>query len=501
MVTLNYTQSATDLISGINANLQEMGSAVQLTSSVSASQMVSALNAEFYGIDGVTELSTSMTAQTFVAALNTNFGLAGEGGVSVKEQYLEEVADTISKVNALDNGDGISFLLVTDIHYHPLEEVPIPALNTHFDDSVVCMKAVHSEINADSLYCLGDIIEGNPTLVNSVNDAQHLMQSMSSAGLPPLYIALGNHDNNRNGFGSSHAVISRADMKTMFMDYVENDVTFANTDYKSDYYKDYASQNLRVIFIYGNSGSNGGYQFGEETRTFLGNSLDSLPSGYKAIVVTHVPPMSKMNYNGTTRSYGETGNTTVNGVAISGGVKGIIQAYTDKVIAMFYGHCHQDNVWADPFVCIGTCCNKGSAINGSTSAWAEDAVMPDRNANDETADLWDVVLIKPTAKVIEMVRFGAGADRTIHYEPIECAAGSSVTLTSKISGGTWGLRTSDQSKASVANGVVTIGAVASGTLISVWCKSTDWSVNNNKQLTAGSAVEYWTIKVVLTNNA
>lgn len=79
---------------------------------------------------------------------------------------------------------------------------------------------------------------------------------------------------------------------------------------------------------------------------------------------------------------------------------------------------------------------------------------------------------------------------------IECAAGSSVTLTSKISGGTWGLRTSDQSKASVANGEVTVGSgIASGTLLSVWCKSSDWSVNNNKQLVAGSAVEYWTIKV------
>lgn len=499
MKTLNHTQSSASLIGDINANLQEMGSAVQLTSSVSASQMVSALNAEFYGIDGVTELSTSMSAQTFVAALNTNFGLAGEGG-----QYTAETADTVAKVNDLMSADALSFILCTDIHYNPTEAATaesgmVIGLEKVFDDSVVNMKAVADDTDIDALLCLGDMIDGNTDTSRSTSEASTVISDLQSVGLP-LYIALGNHDNNRNG--NSYTAFTRAQMKSMFMDNQSQDVTFANTDYKSDYYKDYASNGLRLIVIYGNSGSSGAYLFGSETRTFLQTSLANLPTGYKAIVITHVPPITKYNNGtngqGTTRSGGEN---IPSGESVAS-VKDIILNAGDKVIAMLYGHCHQDNVWSYPFCSIGTCCNKGQVINGGTqylSRYSEDSYMPMKALNSHTSDLWDVVLVKPTSKVIEMVRFGAGADRTIHYEPVECAAGSSVTLASKISGGTWGLRTSDQSKATVDNGVVTVGSgIASGTLLSVWCKSGDWAVNNNKQLTAGSAVEYWTIKVINT---
>lgn len=494
MVTLSHTQSAASLISDINANLQSMGSVVVLTAAASASQVVAALNAEFANVSGTTELSTSMTAAAFIEALNTNFSLA-DGGV--KEQYIQKVSDTVAKVNSLAQSGDLVFILVTDIHYGVTLDDPAPAAaRYHFDDTVVNMKAVANDSDIDALYCLGDIIDGRTVVQDSKDEAQLLMAKMNSVGLP-VFVAIGNHDNNRNGNGSSYPVISRSDMQAMFQDRMSQDVTFMANSYKACYYKDYADKGLRVIVIYGNSGANGAYLYDVATREFLGSSIESMPNGYKAVVVTHVPPMSKMNFNSTARSGGESGDTTINGVTISGGVKGVIQRYGDKVIAMFYGHCHQDNVWADPFVCIGTCCNKCVAVNDSSSKWSEDAVMPTRSANDATADLWDVVLVKPTAKVIEMVRFGAGADRTIHYEPIECAAGASVTLTSKINGGEWGLRTSDQGKASVANGMVTVGSgIASGTLLSVWCKSSDWSVNSSKQLTAGTAVEYWTIKVM-----
>ena len=371
----------------------------------------------------------------------------------------------------------------------------------------------------DALLCLGDIIEGNPTLQNSIDDAEHMMTEMSSLSLPPLYVAIGNHDNNRNGFAEAagHTTLSRAQMKGMYMDFIDlPDVNFSNTENKADFYVDYPAKQIRIIQIYGNGGQysdgrTGNYLYDDVSRRWLNDRLDDMPSGYKAIVVTHVPPISKANYNNTVRNGGEEflapASSNYNYTpTYNKTVKQIITEHGSDVIALFYGHCHNDNVWADPFVCIGTCCNKGTDFNGSCDNWGEDAYMPVRDAEDETADLFDAVVVNTDSETIDMVRFGAGADRTIHYEPIECAAGASVTLASKISGGTWGLRTSDQSKASVTNGVVTVDSgIASGTLLSVWCKSADWQTEivngtttdgaavKSRKLMAGEAIEYWTI--------
>ena len=496
MEPILVTDSGTELIRKANANLQEMGSLVELTDSISATQLVDALNAEFYGIDGVGTLSVDDSAETFCTKLNSNFSLAGQG---VKEQYEAEVADTVSKVNALlDNDDNtLPFILCTDVHYNPTEYVTeatgfTVGLEKVFDDSANNMRAVVKDVNVDSLLCIGDIIDGNISTFRSTEEAAHMIAKLQSVGLP-LYIALGNHDNNRDG-NSDYPVFSRSQMKTMFMDYVADDVTFANESYKSDYYKDFGAKSLRVIVIYGNSGTNGDYLYNNETRTFLQSSLSNLPYGYKAIVMTHVPPCTKMNYNNAVRPGGEnipSGESTPS-------VKDIVKNAGGKVIAMFYGHCHQDNVWADPFVSIGTCCNKASFLNGKLDRNSEDSWMPSRALDDETADLWDVVVINTDTKCINMVRFGAGADRIIHYEPIECAAGLSVALTpTAASGGNWGARTSDASKASVNNGVVTVGSnIKSGTLLSVWYTDRDpEDVSAKTWGDGGTYMEFWTIKV------
>lgn len=484
MKTLYPTQNASDFIDDVNANLQEMGSETEVSTSMSAGSLVSSLSTEFDDVADAVELDADQSAATFVQNLNTNFGLAGQGNT----QYSAEIADTISKVNQLSSNKSLVLFAVTDIHYDCRITEPAPdATKKVFDDSVINMAAVADDTDVDAVLCMGDMIDGSSDTTKSVDDADNVISDLQSVELP-FYIALGNHDNNRNGYGSGFPVFDRATMKSMFLDYMSDDVAFANQSYKSDFYKDFSSYGIRMICIYGNSGTNGAYSFGSETRDFLSSSLANLPSGYKAIVVTHVPPIQKWNYNNTSRPNGDD-------------VKNIVLQYGDKVIAMLYGHCHEDNVWADPFCGIGICCNKSVATNGRPSLWCEDGTMPYRSTDAANADLWDAVVVNTTAKLIDMVRFGAGADRTVHYEPIECAAGASVTLTSKISGGTWGLRTSDQSKASVANGVVTVDAnTTPGTLLQVWCKSADWTVNSNKVLTAGSAVEYWTIKVVTSND-
>jgi len=62
--------------------------------------------------------------------------------------------------------------------------------------------------------------------------------------------------------------------------------------------------------------------------------------------------------------------------------------------------------------------------NQSTSGY----YCPSRNANDETGDAWDAVVIPSAQDVIHMIRFGAGFNRHIHTGDIEVAVGQTVQL-------------------------------------------------------------------------
>jgi len=450
------------------------------------------------------ELSITDNAAHAVAKINENFAERAVAA-EVSLQYADEVERVITKAKLLASEPCLAFAAITDIHYdyNGNTDPPPAASKKVFDESVRNIKAVASRVRMDAVISMGDMIDGNVSKATGREQAAHMMSQFLSVERP-FYIALGNHDNNMNGYSTSTNTnyFTRAEMREIFMDFMD-DAEFCSDGYKTDFYRDFEKFKIRLIFIYGNSGTYSGgkpgnYTFGSNTRQFLYTSLNTLPTGYKAIVVTHVPPIANWLYNNTSTTGGESGDTTVDGVTVSGGVKGIINTFANDVIAMLYGHSHEDNVWATPYNGIGICCNRSTANNGEKSKWRENGYMPSRTATNKTADLWDFVMVKPIAKTVELIRFGAGCDRTVHYEPIACAAGSSVTLTPRnASGGNWGVRTSDGESIAVADGVASVTAGAAvGSLLQVFYTDRDLEDVASKTWDGGSYMEFWTIKVV-----
>ena len=43
-------------------------------------------------------------------------------------------------------------------------------------------------------------------------------------------------------------------------------------------------------------------------------------------------------------------------------------------------------------------------------------VNPIRTAGTATEDCWNIILVKPISKQLDVIRFGAGSDRYMHYE-------------------------------------------------------------------------------------
>lgn len=89
------------------------------------------------------------------------------------------------------------------------------------------------------------------------------------------------------------------------------------------------------------------------------------------------------------------------------------------VVGLFHGHNHWDYIGqysqTNGFHEVSTGC--GRIISGPDISYAhpEGAVMPERTVNTVTQELWDIIIIKPESRTVNMIRFGAGDNRNFTY--------------------------------------------------------------------------------------
>ena len=82
---------------------------------------------------------------------------------------------------------------------------------------------------------------------------------------------------------------------------------------------------------------------------------------------------------------------------------------------MFSGHNHVDAAFTSPDLSIMTNCQRFENENGNPALWASGATKPPRQLGTASEDCWDVVVIRPQSRKINMVRFRAGEDREFSY--------------------------------------------------------------------------------------
>ncbi len=75
-----------------------------------------------------------------------------------------------------------------------------------------------------------------------------------------------------------------------------------------------------------------------------------------------------------------------------------------EIIAMFSGHNHVDAAFTSPYLSIMTNCQRFENENGDPNLWPSGAIKPYRQLGTYTEDCWDVVVIRPESRKINLVR-------------------------------------------------------------------------------------------------
>lgn len=101
-----------------------------------------------------------------------------------------------------------------------------------------------------------------------------------------------------------------------------------------------------------------------------------------------------------------------------------IQAFVTGggTLIQLQGHSHVDVSFETPWLAIASCCQKFSNPDTSSAGYQAitgydelGLVSPTRTSDTATADCWSIVIVRPTARKINLVRFGAGNDREYSF--------------------------------------------------------------------------------------
>lgn len=309
----------------------------------------------------------------------------------VKSYYLQEIEDTLAKVKDCLTEPCLVFPLFSDIHYMHAQESP-----TSINDTVSNIRAIGTEITYDFVCCMGDIVEGDTPSKETLVRADHLLKKFKSIGVP-YYPCIGNHDDNRYKSGDffNHEQLYRA--------YIKNTHGVDNYDNSSmkgtNYYKDFKELGIRCFFL--NANTNNSYGYSNDTVEWFRNNVESCE--HRFIVFTHISPVPNQNYG---KKYGtDSGSTQIREIC----------ANNDKFIMLFSGHNHYDASFTEPFLSFTINCQKFENENGDPNLWADGAVKPQREVGTATEDCFDIVIVRPTSKIINRIRFGAGNDQEYTY--------------------------------------------------------------------------------------
>ena len=323
-----------------------------------------------------------------------------DGNTQLQGYYQKEIDKTIESVKALIGDEPcLVFPMVSDIHY--LESVEVPY---SFDYSIANMKELSKAIDFDFIACLGDITEGDTTQEITSAKTAHIINGFAQLGVP-YYQVIGNHDDNRYG----DATFTHEQLYENYLSTVADVVFDTSSMHKTNYYKDFNDLGIRCIFL--NANTNGAYGYSEETCDWF---EEAIKTENGLIVFTHIPPVPAQNYGA---KYGtDIGSTRIREAC----------ANAENFLIMFSGHNHYDSVFTEPFLSFTMNCQKFENENGDPDLWTEGAVKPQRVAGTESEDCFDIVVVRPESGRIDLIRFGAGEDRSLFIESLHTHAYTSA---------------------------------------------------------------------------
>ncbi|MDR1245552.1 MAG: metallophosphoesterase [Clostridiales Family XIII bacterium] len=314
------------------------------------------------------------------------------GGPSARTPLFltAETDRVVRKIEEKRRSDSLVFALLSDTHI---------TVNGTFGDTVASLKAVHKHADFDGVVFLGDLTDGMVTAAATRRYTKDAIGELRSLGVP-LYMVIGNHD--ANYFAGNREPFSIKEQCALYLSH-SDDYVVRETD-NPWYYVDFPDRGLRFVFLHSFDGrEEARYGFSDECLLWLKAALAAAPPCTDIVVFSHLTPLVKLQY-WTDRIRG--GHELV----------GILEAHgarpgAGKILAYINGHNHADQVYEGlsfPIISVG--CAKTECFEAYKPAGSH---TPARRLGDASQELWDALLIAPSEKHLDFVRFGAGEDRTI----------------------------------------------------------------------------------------
>lgn len=360
-------------------------------------------------------------------------------GIQIESYYEDEMSDTVAKVQKEISEPCIVFPAPTDVHIGSTA----PQI---FSKTANNLAKLTELVKCDFVSCLGDLIDGSTTQATSMGYALQATDAFRKC-LAPYVAVQGNHDNNPyNSSGGMGGLDFSINQVFMGLFNSTRDVVVNESENGTDYYFD-IEPSIRVIVLNAcNVKRAHNYAYGSTTATWLTGALDT---DRTVLLLEHLSSISSQVWNNNSPT-GYSGITSALTSFVNGGGK----------LVQLSGHSHVDLAFINPWLSVMFACAKCKQASTDTtemnkiSGYIDEIRSPARTVGTATEDAWTVCVLKPNSQELAAIRFGAGADRYFHYNPI-----APTTLTSKLSNVTWS--SSNTSVATVSGGVVT--GVASGT--------------------------------------
>ena len=341
--------------------------------------------------------------------------------------FQSEIDDTVEKVRAVQTEPCLTYIMSTDQHFMTVINWLYKYNNIY--DMVNNMKAVLTHIHADAAVSLGDIADFKVPYSTAVA-ARFGITDLSYSNLdnifahwrnyaidkivsvhPNFIYTDGNHDDNRYiNSEYVHDAVSLYDytpeqMYSYYFSRCMNRVSDPNSN--MNYHIDYDDLKIRVIVISSNyydaDTNSWNYGYSDNTVSYIENILNTVPSGYQVLIFSHMSPI--YSHNGDNYQY-------YNFDAVEAKIQAFISGGGD-LIALMYGHSHVDWDTTSPWLDITYACQKVHATTPQDNM--PGAVAPTRTANTAEEDCWNVIVIRPVSRKINIIRFGAGSDREFNY--------------------------------------------------------------------------------------
>lgn len=339
--------------------------------------------------------------------IETLFNMQG-GAISLPDYSKAEQTRVYDILSSLSNGEVHISTFNTDQHFD-LDYIG----NEHPYNPKWVMQGVQALLNIANLLPLDSIVFGGDVAGpggGTSSDAIGILQTVCYLLNPThdvnsaVVSIPGNHDawqNNGNVTAQGmYNVNAKRNQRHTY--YIGN-----GTD-NCDAYIDDTEHKIRSIFV---------DTFSRNTRTedfreFLGDTLDSLPEGYMALIFSHNPLTNEFAGTVLAQKISDP-SVEINAFQDPDDCHSILNTYADKIIACISGHTHFD---ASAVSSAGILYIETTTAAPHGRNYTTDNIPNTSTLNTVTDTSFDFFVIDKNAKTIEAVRYGQGCNRKWKYK-------------------------------------------------------------------------------------